>query len=120
MRFIITGAASGIGRACAELLAPQGGMCSIVRTAQPVNMEPLMSKSSTFSWEFMFTRPSNKTPDMIEQHHLLTEVGRLIDQGILKTTVNTVLTPIHAANLRRAHALLEEGRSIGKVVLRGW
>ena len=106
--------------ACAELLAPQGGMCSIVRTAAPVNMEPLMSKSSSFSWEFMFTRPSSKTPDMIEQHHLLTEVGRLIDQRIIKTTVNHTLSPINAATLREAHALVEGGRTIGKVVLQGW
>ena len=106
--------------AAAELLAPQGGMCSIVRTTAPVNMEPLMSKSSTFSWEFMFTRPSNKTADMIEQHHLLTEVGRLIDQGILRATGTNAISPINAANLRQAHALLEGGRTVGKVVLSGW
>ncbi len=106
--------------AAAELLAPQGGMCSIVRTAAPVNMEPLMSKSSTFSWEFMFTRPSNQTLDMIEQHHLLTEVARLIDQGVLRATASTTLSPINAVNLKQAHALLEGGRTVGKIVLSGW
>ena len=106
--------------ACAELLAPQGGMCSIVRPARPLDMTPLMGKSSSLSWEFMFTRPSNATADMIEQHYLLTDVARLIDQGVLRTTATKVLRPINAANLRAAHALVEDGGSIGKVVLAGW
>ena len=106
--------------ATCDILAPQGGICSIVRTAKPVNMEPLMSKCATFTWEFMFTRATNATWDMIEQHRLLTEVGRLIDAGVIRTTVNTVLTPINAANMQQAHAQIEAGRAIGKVVLRGW
>ena len=106
--------------ACAELLAPQGGMCSIVRPARPLDLAPLMGKSSSLSWEFMFTRPSNTTADMIEQHYLLTDVARLIDQGVLRTTATKVLRPINAANLRAAHALVEDGGSIGKVVLAGW
>ena len=57
---------------------------------------------------------------MIEQHYLLNEVARLIDQGVIRTTVGRVLAPINAANLREAHALVEGGRSIGKVVLKGW
>ena len=108
-----------LGPAC-EILAPQGGICSIVRTAKPVNMTPLMEKCATFTWEFMFTRASKATWDMIEQHRLLTEVGRLIDQGVIKATATTTLEPINAANLKKAHALVEGGRTIGKVVLRGW
>ncbi len=106
--------------AAAQLLAPQGGICSIVRPAKPLEMGPLMGKSCSLSWEFMFTRPSNGTADMIEQHYLLNEVARLIDQGILRATATQVLAPINAANLRQAHALVEGGRSIGKVVLSGW
>ena len=106
--------------AACNLLAPQGGLCSIVRTMRPVDMEPLMSKCATFSWEFMFTRPAQKTPDMIEQHYLLDEVARLIDQGVLKTTATTTLSPINAANMMQAHAQVEGGRTIGKVVLKGW
>ena len=106
--------------AAAQLLAPQGGICSIVRPAAALDMSPLMGKSCSLSWEFMFTRPGNATADMIEQHHLLNEVARLIDQGIVRATATQVLSPINAANLRQAHALVEAGRSIGKVVLSGW
>jgi hypothetical protein len=34
--------------------------------------------------------------------------------------MNQVIAPINAAHLRDAHALVEAGRSIGKVVLAGW
>jgi NADPH:quinone reductase-like Zn-dependent oxidoreductase len=68
----------------------------------------------------MFTRPTHATADMIEQHYLLNEVARLIDQGVIRTTVNETVGPINAANLRAAHVKVEGGRSIGKVVLAGW
>jgi NADPH2:quinone reductase len=61
-----------------------------------------------------------KTPDMIEQHKILERVAELIDQGILKTTLNEVISPINASNLREVHAKLESGSAIGKIVLSGW
>ena len=106
--------------AAAELLAPQGGICSILRVNAPLDVARLMGKSCSLSWEFMFTRPAQGTPDMIEQHYLLGEVARLVDQGVIRSTVARVLSPINAANLREAHALVEGGRSIGKVVVKGW
>jgi len=60
------------------------------------------------------------TPDMLEQHKLLTEVARLIDAGTIKTTLGRDLGKINATNLREAHRLLEEGRAIGKLVLTGF
>jgi NADPH:quinone reductase-like Zn-dependent oxidoreductase len=68
----------------------------------------------------MFTRAMFGTPDMIEQHKLLTEVARLVDAGTLRTTVGEDLGRINAGNLRRAHRMLEEGRAIGKLVLTGF
>ncbi|OWJ60147.1 zinc-binding alcohol dehydrogenase family protein [Paraburkholderia caledonica] len=104
----------------AELIKPQGGICTIVENSKPVPVELLKAKSAAFHWEFMFTRSMFGTPDMIEQHKLLTEVARLVDAGTLRTTVGQHLGAINAANLRRAHALLEEGRAIGKLVLTGF
>ncbi|MNP82291.1 hypothetical protein D3C76_1808860 [compost metagenome] len=57
---------------------------------------------------------------MIEQHNLLNELARLVDDGVLRTTTNETLKPINAANLRKAHAMLETGRTVGKVVLEGF
>ena len=106
--------------AACELVAPQGGICTIVENAKPVDVVPLKSKSAAFMWEFMFTRAMFTTPDMIEQHNLLNEIARLIDAGVIRTTVSEVLKPINAANLRAAHAKLEAGNAIGKVVLEGF
>jgi zinc-binding alcohol dehydrogenase family protein len=101
----------------AEAIAPQGKICSIVETDELLNLTLLKNKSVTFVWELMFTRSTYQTPDMIEQHKLLNEVARLVDEGVIRTTTNETLTPINAANLRKAHAMLETGRTVGKVVL---
>jgi NADPH:quinone reductase-like Zn-dependent oxidoreductase len=100
-------------------VAPQGQICSIVETDGPIDLRLLMGKSASFSWELMFTRPMFETSDMIEQHRLLNEVSALIDAGKIRTTVGEVLSPISAANLRKAHAQIEGGRTVGKIVLEG-
>lgn len=110
----------GHWKTMSEVVAPQGHICSIVETSAPVDIRPLMRKSATFSWELMFTRSMFGTPDMIEQHRLLNEVSRLVDSGKVRSTTGQVVGRIDAANLRRAHARIESGRAIGKLVLEGW
>ena len=106
--------------AFAGIIAPQGKICSIVATQKPVDLAPLMQKSVTFAWELMFTRPAYQTADMITQHQILDEAAALVEKGVLRPTLTTNLGAITAANLRRAHALLEGGRVIGKIVLEGF
>jgi zinc-binding alcohol dehydrogenase family protein len=106
--------------AAAQVIKPQGGIATIVENDKPIPVELLKAKSAALHWEFMFTRSMFRTPDMVEQHKLLTEVARLVDAGTLRTTLGEVLGPINAANVRRAHKLLEEGRAIGKLVLGGF
>ena len=91
-----------------------------MRTLKPVDLAPLMTKSATFAWELMFTRSTYQTADMIGQHELLEETAALVDAGAIRTTLATNLGKINAANLRRAHKLLEEGHTIGKIVLEGF
>jgi zinc-binding alcohol dehydrogenase family protein len=104
----------------AEVIAPQGKICSIVETDELLNLTLLKNKSVTFVWELMFTRSTYQTADMIEQHKLLNEVARLVDEGVIRTTTTDKLQPINAGNLRKAHAMLETGRTVGKVVLEGF
>jgi NADPH:quinone reductase len=68
----------------------------------------------------MFARPLFRTADMEAQHDLLAEVSRLVDEGTLCTTLAETMGPIRAENLRKAHQLIESGRSRGKVVLAGF
>jgi zinc-binding alcohol dehydrogenase family protein len=104
----------------AELIRPQGKIVGIVENSAPVELGLLKSKSASFAWEFMFTRAMYRTPDMAAQGLLLDEAAALIDAKKLRTTLTETLTPINAANLRQAHARLESGRNIGKLVLTGW
>ena len=110
----------GHWQAAVELIRPQGGIVSIDDTNQPMPMAALKTKSGSLHWELMFTRAMNETPDMIEQHRLLDRVADEIDAGRIRTTVTDVLRPIDAANLRRAHAMLETRTARGKIVLEGF
>ncbi len=104
----------------AELIRPQGRICSIVENAAPLDLNLLKPKSAGFVWEFMFTRSSFQTADLEAQGRILNEVAKLIDAGALKATVGENLSPICAAGLRGAHARLEAGTAVGKIVLAGW
>ncbi|MDC2867408.1 zinc-binding alcohol dehydrogenase family protein [Bacillus sp. BP-3] len=101
----------------AEVIKPQGKICSIVENEKPLELGILKSKSASFVWEFMFTRAMYQTEDMINQHLLLNQVSELLDQKVLKTTLNKTLSPIYAANIRKAHEMIETGSTIGKIVL---
>lgn len=103
-----------------ELIRPQGGIVSIDNTDQPMPMAGMKMKAASLHWEFMFARAMHQTPDMIEQHRLLSYVAGEIDAGRIRTTLDTVLSPISAANLRKAHALIETGTAKGKVVVEGF
>jgi len=48
---------------------------------------------------------------------LLRRAAELVDQGRLKHTVTRRIDAIHAAGLIEAHALVEAGNMIGKVVV---
>ena len=68
----------------------------------------------------MFTRSMYQTEDMAEQGKLLDEVGQLVDNQTLISTCKDIVKPINAANLRKVHQRIEEGRAIGKIVLADW
>ena len=103
----------------ADVVAPQGKI-GLIDDPASLNVNLLKGKAVSLHWESMFTRSSFQTDDMIAQHKLLDDVASLIDNGVLRTTLDKVLGKINAANLKQAHALLEGGRSTGKLVLEGW
>lgn len=101
-------------------LKPQGKFALIDDPKQPIDVREMKRKSLSLHWELMFTCTLFGTPDMIKQHELLSQVAKLIDQGVLKTTWNETLGVINAANLKRAHAMIESNTTIGKLVLEGF
>jgi NADPH2:quinone reductase len=100
-----------------EAMAPQSAMGLIENPARPLDITSLKPKSISLHWEFMFTRSRYETFDMGEQGRLLNEVADLVDAGRIVSTIQTNLGTINAANLKRAHALIESGRTTGKIAL---
>jgi len=105
----------------ADVIAPQGAICTIVETQGDVPFPTgvLQRKSVRFSWELMFTKAMFGTKDLASQHEILDTAARLVDEGVLRSTVTERAGPLSAASLRAAHAKLESGRMIGKLVLGG-
>lgn len=103
-----------------EAMAPQSAMVLIENPARPLDIVKLKLKSISLHWEFMFTRSRYETTDMGEQGRLLNEVAALVDAGRIVSTMQTNLGAINAANLRQAHALVESGKTNGKIVLAGF
>jgi zinc-binding alcohol dehydrogenase family protein len=103
-----------------ECLLPQGRLALIDDPLLPLDVMQLKRKSLSLHWELMFTRSLYQTDDMIEQHRLLQRVSELVDSGVIRTTLGEHFGRIEAANLRRAHALLESGKAKGKIVLEGF
>jgi NADPH:quinone reductase-like Zn-dependent oxidoreductase len=106
-------------KAIAEFMAPQGAF-GLIDDPPEFAANAFKGKSISIHWESMFTRSSFQTADMIGQHNLLNDVADLVDKGVLKTTLHESFGTINAQNLKRAHALLESGKSRGKIVLEGW
>jgi len=102
-----------------KALAPQGKF-ALIDDPETLDARPLKAKSISLHWEFMFTRSMFETSDMIAQHQLLARVATLIDEQIITTTMGEHYGTITAANLQKAHAQLETGRAVGKIVLEGF
>lgn len=103
----------------AEAIAPQGKF-GLIDDPEPIDVRLLKRKSVSLHWELMYTRSLFATPDMQAQHAILSEMAELVDAGLIRTTVGEHYGSINAANLKRAHAMLESGKARGKIVLEGF
>jgi len=100
----------------ATLIAPEGRF-ALIDDPPSVGISAFKRKSVSVHWESLFTRTLFQTADMEEQGKLLTKVAGLVDQGAIRTTMTKRFSPINAENLNRAHAEIEKGSMIGKLVL---
>ena len=103
----------------AKSVAPFGRLCVIDETG-PIDVRLLKPRSASLHWEGMFTRSGFGLPDMQAQGQLLTAVADLVDAGRIRSTHAQTAGRINAADLRAAHAAVESGRMIGKIVLAGF
>jgi len=103
-----------------ELLVPFGKICMIDDPGTPLDIMQLKLKSQSLHIEFMFARSMFNAPDIDEQGKLLNHLAELVDGGYIQTTSGKNLGTINAENLKTAHAELESGTAIGKIVLEGF
>lgn len=117
VKYIIsTTSSDSYAKSFAELIKPQGHI-ALIDDPDVFDIVPFKRKSISMHWELMFTRSLFQTADMSEQGKLLTQVGRLVDQGAIVSTQKLSLGKMNAENLRRAHEILESGASLGKITL---
>ena len=102
-----------------EILKPRGAL-AMIDDPESFDVVKFKRKSLSVHWELMFTPTLFQTPEMDDQHRILTEVSALVDSGVIQTTLREDAGKINAENLKRAHAILESGRGIGKTVLSGF
>jgi NADPH:quinone reductase len=103
----------------AELIAPQGRF-GLIDDPEILDINQFKRKSVSVHWEFMFTRSLFNTADIAQQGQLLNEVSRLVDDGVLHTTLTERYSPIDATNLKQVHRLIESSKARGKIVLEGF
>lgn len=100
----------------ADILSPQGAFCLIDDPAH-FDIGVFKRKSIAIHWELMFTRPLYETHDLHEQGRLLRRVAQLVDEGVLKSTMNAPVHSLDVGTLEAAHLELRAGTAIGKRVL---
>jgi NADPH2:quinone reductase len=105
--------------AIVRMIRPQGRV-GLIDDPAPIDVRELKEKSASLHWEAMFTRALYETPDMSAQRDILDAAARLVDDGVLVTTLAEHFGRITAANLIRAHAKIETGLMRGKIVLEGF
>jgi len=102
-----------------ELMKPQSKF-ALIDDPVELDIKVFKRKSISLHWEFMYTRSMFQTEDMNAQQIILNEVGRLVDAGLLKTTLTQHYGMINAENLSKAHQRIQKGDMVGKLVLEGF
>ncbi|TCU14824.1 zinc-binding alcohol dehydrogenase family protein [Rhizobium sullae] len=102
--------------ALADIIAPEGKI-GVITNHVTLDATPLRSKSASLHWEDVVTRPFFGGDKMIAHHRILEEIAWLADTGGLRSTIAKELEPLSPTTLAEAHAMVESGRMVGKVVL---
>ena len=99
----------------AAVLRPFGHL-SIVDGPGPIDLSPLAGKSISLHMEMVFSRILNDH-NIHRQGAILQAVAASIAQGQIRPITTTQLDGLTPPKMQEAHALLESGHTIGKVVI---
>jgi NADPH:quinone reductase-like Zn-dependent oxidoreductase len=93
------------------------GKFALIDDPKALDIGPFKAKSISIHWELMYTRPIFTTRTISRQHALLRRMAELVDRGDVVHTLMRRIDGFDAAGLAQAHALVEAGNMIGKVVV---
>jgi NADPH:quinone reductase-like Zn-dependent oxidoreductase len=99
------------------LIAPQGSICLLSSTGQPIDLDRFMDKSVTICWELMYTRSLYGTDDMGRQRDILNRIADMVESGLIRSTLTRCLGPLSTTTAASAHEILENRTMIGKLVM---
>ncbi|MNL12769.1 Zinc-type alcohol dehydrogenase-like protein [compost metagenome] len=102
-----------------KFISPQGRY-GYIDNPKMFDANPFKWKCISIHLEAVFMRSLMQTVDMRVQGDILREIAKLIETGKIRTTLTEIFGAINAANLKRAHQLLESGKARGKIVLEGF
>lgn len=102
-----------------RFIAPQGHI-ALIDDPKSLDIISVKSKSLSVHLEMMFTRSLFNTADIDQQRQILTTIATLIDQHKIVSTRTETIGTINVDHLKKAHAMLESGTTIGKLVLANW
>jgi zinc-binding alcohol dehydrogenase family protein len=100
----------------AAVMRPEGKF-ALIDDPKALDIGPFKAKSISIHWELMYTRPIFTTRTIFRQHSLLRRMAELVDRGDVVHTLTRRIDGFDAAGLAQAHALVEAGNMIGKVVV---
>ncbi len=103
-------------REVGRIIKPQGHVCSLLPLQNPLPGS-FFGKSVTFSFELIYTRSVYSTDDWIKQHEYLTELKNQIEQGFIKSNLETLYSEMNEDTLQQAYKQLKTGHTVGKIVL---
>ncbi|KAJ4026301.1 hypothetical protein NW752_001240 [Fusarium irregulare] len=101
--------------AVAKICAPFGKVCTIVQADVSLYGTDFMSKSLTFSWDWVGSAAYHDT--CVEDYHeMLGAIAKWMEDGTLVSTVGTRLR-LTLEGLKEAHRRVEGSATIGKIAL---
>ncbi len=99
-----------------EALAPQGKL-ALIDDPKSLDVLKLKRKSLSLHWEFMYTRSMYQTADMARQGEILNEVAKLVDNGVVESSLSETLHGLSVESITEAHRKVLDGHMRGKVVV---
>ncbi|CAI7621637.1 unnamed protein product [Penicillium viridicatum] len=101
--------------ALGKICAPFAKVCSIVQAKFDLYGTDFMSKSMTFSWDWLGSSAYHRT-NLENYQRIFGSLARYIDEGKLVPNLNKRLK-LNLAGLKEAHQLIESATTVGKIAL---